>query len=405
MRRTVVSASLLLSLLPMVAAGQSSPAPKPALTVGRLDSVWSETLNENRPLLVYTPPSYDSSAYLPRRYPVMYLLDGSAHFESVSGLMQILSTGVNGAFVIPQMIVVAIPNTHRTRDLTPTHSDVGPDGDTVPSFKTSGGGPAFLRFLRTELIPHIDSTYRTTDYRVFVGHSFGGITVVDALYTMPETFNAYVAIDPSLWWDHQMLLKEARSFFGKPEPPGRTLFVAQANTIEPGDTTVNLHYASILLFNDLLQSSNKSGIRYGYRYFPDDSHGSVPLIAEYDALRFIFDGYFVDPIVGIKSPRYLTNHFAEVSTRLGTRMLPPESMVDLLAQAAPSIDSTKVMGLLQLNADLYPDSPHALNSLGDALLAKGDTAKAVAEYRKVLGLQPVNNHAAEQVRKLGGGGR
>jgi predicted alpha/beta superfamily hydrolase len=70
---------------------------------------------------------------------VLYLLDGDAHFHSVTGLIQFLGTGINGNFVIPEMIVVAISNTDRTRDLTPTHVNKGPDGKELPFLKTSGG--------------------------------------------------------------------------------------------------------------------------------------------------------------------------------------------------------------------------------------------------------------------------
>ncbi len=391
-------------LLPAATVAQTARSPKPALTVGRIDSVWSPTLNEERKLLVYTPPSYDSSRYLPQRYPVLYLLDGEAHFASVSGLMQILSTGINGSYVIPPMIVVAIPNTDRTRDLTPTHSDLGVDGKTVtPAFKTSGGGANFLHFVQSELIPHIDSMFRTTDYRIFVGHSFGGITVIDALYTMPETFNAYVAIDPSLWWDREVLLKQARGFFSRPALADRTLFVAQANTISPNDTTLNLHYNSILEFNAILDSYNRSRIRYAYRYFPDDDHGSVPLIAEYTALRYVFDGYHVDLAMALDDPSYLTRHFAEMSARLGAKFQPPEAMVDQFAAFEMTQDTTKAIALLQLNADLYPDSPNAFNELGDAWKAKGDRTRALADYQHVLGIDRANKHATDAVRQLRAG--
>ena len=110
---------------------------------------------------------------------------------------------------------------------------------------------------------------------------------------IPETFNAYVAIDPSLWWDKSVLLKQAREQFSKPGLAGRTLFVGQANTIHAGDTTPNLHFSAIVQFNSIMETYNASGLRYAYKYYPNDSHGSVPLIAEYDALRFIFDSYNV----------------------------------------------------------------------------------------------------------------
>ncbi len=230
--RTVASLLMLAAAMPLAAQAPSSAA----ITIGRRDSVTSKVLNETRRILVYTPPSYSDTTYLPRRYPVLYLLDGDAHFHSVTGLLQILGTGVNGTFVVPEMIVVAIPNTDRTRDLTPTHTILGFGGDTTPAFKTSGGGPNFLRFIETELIPHVESTYRTMPYRVLVGHSFGGITSLYALYAKPQLFNAYVAIDPSLWWDNRTLLKQAKSHFDHPGLAGRALYVGQANTINADDS-------------------------------------------------------------------------------------------------------------------------------------------------------------------------
>lgn len=168
------SARFLLPLLiPVSLAAQGRFAN--AVHIGTVDSIWSATLNEERPYLVYTPPSYADTTNTPQHYPVLYLLDGDAHFHSVSGLVQILATGVNGTFVIPELIVVAIPNTNRTRDLTPTHATTAFDGTTTSAFDSSGGNGAFFRFLRTELIPRIDASYRTMPYRVLVGHSFGGI--------------------------------------------------------------------------------------------------------------------------------------------------------------------------------------------------------------------------------------
>ncbi|TFH66787.1 MAG: alpha/beta hydrolase [Gemmatimonadales bacterium] len=105
------------------------------------------------------------------------------------------------------MIVVAIPNTgDRTRDLTPAseteHAGTG--------FPTAGGADRFLGFLADELIPHIDSTYRTETFRVLVGHSIGGLFATHALLTRPDLFRGYVAISPILWWNRKSLVDEPR---------------------------------------------------------------------------------------------------------------------------------------------------------------------------------------------------
>jgi uncharacterized protein len=390
-----------LALLVPAAALQAQAPGKP-VTIGIVDSVFSPTLKESRQILVYTPPSYSDTTYTPKRYPVLYLLDGDAHFHSVTGLIQILGTGVNGTFVVPEMIVVAIPNTNRTRDLTPTHTDRDPDGKPQPGLAASGGMANFLGFIQKELIPRIEQRYRTAPYRVFVGHSLGGITTIDALYTMPETFNAYVAIDPSLWWDNRVLLKQARGKFSKPGLAGRTLYVGQANTITPGDTTLNVHYNSIVQFNSILEHFNASGLRYGYTFYPNDSHGSVPLIAEYDALRFIFDTYDVSLAQAIENPAYLAEHFARASTALGYRIDPPEDMVDLVGHVALGRDSTAALKLFEMNATLYPNSANAQLALGDFWLAKKDTVKARGFFEKAVALRPSVQRAKDVVGKLKG---
>ena len=393
----------LLFVLPAVAGGQAigrSVTPGNAITIGTVDSIWSPTLKEQRKFLVYTPPSYSDTTYLPQKYPVLYLLDGDAHFHSVTGLLQILGTGVNGTFVIPEMIVVAVPNTDRMRDLTPTHTDRDYLGKPQRTRDSSGGMPNFFRFLQNELIPRIEATHRTAPFRVFVGHSLGGIAAINALYTIPDAFNAYVAIDPSLWYDDRLLLKKAKDYFSKPGLAGRSLFVGQANTIVALDTVPNVHFSSIVQFNSILESYNRSGLRYAYRYYPDDSHGSVPLIAEYDALRFIFAPYNVNFIEALERPGYLTEHFAQVSAALGYTVLPPERMVDLLGHAELSRDTTKAIDLFRLNAELYPASPKVHDALGDGWMAKGDFKQAIAFYEKSLALRPGNQHAKEMIRKM-----
>ncbi len=370
-------------------------------TIGRVDSVHSATLGETRPYLVYTPPSYGDTTASPQRYPVLYLLDGDAHFQSVTGLIQILGTGVNGTYVVPEMIVVAIPNTDRTRDLTPTHTETGFDGQPNPGFRTSGGMLKFFTFIRTELIPRIEAQYRTMPFRVFVGHSLGGITTINALYEIPQTFNAYVAIDPSLWWDNQTLLRKAKNYFETARLEGKVLYVAQANTLNPGDTSRNLHFESILQFNALMQAYDRSGIRYAYRYYDRDDHGSVPMIAEYDALRFIFDGYKLPLLQVLDRPSLLVEHFRKVSERLGATFTPSEGMVRQLAEIELSRDTANAIELAETRVRLYPESFRAYEFLGDVWAARGDRPKARSYYEQALAKSSNSVAIREKIARLG----
>ena len=103
------------------------------INIGSIDTIQSKILNESRRLWVHVPNMQPNSG---ERFPVVYLLDGDAHFPSVVGMIQQLST-VNGNTVVPQMIVVGIPNTNRMRDLTPS-KDLSMNEPNM-----SGGGDAF----------------------------------------------------------------------------------------------------------------------------------------------------------------------------------------------------------------------------------------------------------------------
>lgn len=185
------------------------------ITIGHMDSLKSDILGETRKIWVYLPMNYQEG----KKYPVLYLLDGDGHFHSVTGLIKQLSR----TLVLPEMIVIAIPNTNRSRDLIPTKVDV--DYHTGNKLQyDSGGGSAFLDFIEEELIPYVDSTYPTTSYRTYVGHSFGGLSVIHALTTRSHLFNNYVAIDASFWWDNMAYLETVDSLLSVNDYTNKGLF-------------------------------------------------------------------------------------------------------------------------------------------------------------------------------------
>ncbi len=397
MRNSLISLVMLALATPLMAQSRFANA----TTIGRVDSIWSATLKEQRPYLVYTPPSYSDTTATPQRYPVLYLLDGDAHFHSVTGLVQILGTGVNGTYVVPEMIVVAIPNTDRMRDMSPTKPKLGFDGKPVgPEMTTAGGMGNFLSFIKTELIPQVESKYRTMPYRVFVGHSLGGITAINALYTMPEVFNAYVAIDPSLWWDNSTLLKQAKAQVTNQTYSGRALYVAQANTLSADDSVTNPHFSGITQFDAVMKTYNRSGLRYAFKYYEQDDHGSVPLIAEYDALRFVFAGYKTDLLQTIASPRSLLDHYRKVSEQLGAPFGPSEGALRLLGMVALSRDSANALEFRRMATELFPGSYRAWDQLGQLALARGDKAGARAAFEQSVARNPSGSVAREELKKL-----
>jgi len=361
------------------------------INIGKKEKIQSKVLDEEREIWVYVPPYSLKSG---KKFPVLYLLDGDAHFHSVSGLIQILGTGVNQTRLVPEMIVVAIPNTNRTRDLTPSHSDEV-DGKVEPWLKDSGGGNNFLKFIQTELIPYVDSAYPTSEYRTLVGHSFGGIATINALYTMPETFDSYIVIDPSLWWDKQLLLNKADSIFSTNNFADKSLYLALANTLQNGEET-NFHFGAIKDYAKVLESpKNTSGIHWSFKYYPDDSHSSVPFISEYDGLRFIFKDFNPDYAKIGNDPQLLQKNFAQF------KMPAPEEIVNSFGYTAMGKkDLELAQKYFQMNLDAYPQSSNAHDSMGEFLLNKGDTLEAVKMYEKSLSLDSKNENAKRVLNEL-----
>ncbi len=368
--------------------------------IGKTDSVYSKILKEKRTVWIYMPNGYDPAAQT--RYPVVYLLDGDGHFASVAGMIQQLSE-VNGNTVVPQMIIVGIPNTNRTRDLTPTNALLDPAGKRVDDFKTSGGGENFVAFIAKELMPHMDSAYHTAPFKLLIGHSFGGLTAMNIVINHTDMFNSYLVIDPSMWWDSRKLLNQARDEFKQKKFEGKSMFLGIANTMQPGMDTlqvqrdtagVNAHIRSILALKGILQQNPGNGLKWSYKYYDDDSHGSVPLITEYDGLRFLFSFYnfpkgfqtqLFDKNAKIDVGAAFSEHFADVSKHMGYTVLPPE---DMLNQAGyfflQSNMPDRAYAVFDLNIKNYPHSFNVYDSMGDYYDAQKNKAKAIEFYTKSL---------------------
>ena len=406
MKRTV--RYLLLSLIAFSAAAQEAHTQEEpqVIAIGERLSLASEVLGEERPYWVYLPASYNGSKYGQQQYPVLYLLDGNAHFHSASGVVQFMSTGINGNIQIPELIVVAIPNTYpnRTRDLTPTESTIGGDGKEAAFLEPSGSGNTFLQFLRDELFPEIESSYRTSPYRILVGHSFGGLLALHALLDEPEMFQSYIAIDPSLWWDDQVLVRRAeRRFRGAVNMRG-SVYISLANNPAIGDYDPNVKIDAGRAFARSLESVSSPIFRSALQYFEGEDHGSVPLLSLYHGLLHIFEGYKPSLADVLEQPSALNTHFQRVSQRLGFVLSPPGPFVNQMGYNLLLEDVDKAIELFTLNVSNHPVSYHVYDSLGEAYQVKGETDLAIQNYERSLELNPANENARERLEVLKGGG-
>lgn len=355
--------------------------PDNRIVIGTFDTLNSKVLNEKRVLMIHVPEGSKDE-----RFPVLYILDGESHFHSAVGIVKQM------AGLIPDMVIVGITNTVRDRDLTPT---------VVKDKNPSGGGENFMAFIEKELIPYVDSKYPTAPYRVFSGHSLGGLTVVNAFFNHNNLFNAYIAIDPSLWWDSQRWIKKYEDELPNRSFDNKSLFVAIANNIPPGLDTISvmndksemsLIPRAVLPFVAALRITRPAGLRWTSKFYPNERHGTVELNAEYDALRYLFDYYAFrtsqfDGHPELNPDSVLTAHFKNISAHFGYTVKPNEDIVNSLAYGIWGINAKQAFQLFKRNTENYPKSGNAFDSLGDFYASTGEKQKAIEAYTQSLKLQ------------------
>ena len=373
-------------------------------TTGFEETISSKILGQQRKVWIHIPNSNGGNKIKDRgNYPVIYLLDGSENFNTVVSITEHMAE----SNLCPPMIVVGILHQNRLVDLTTGTDKELPD--------VVGGGEKFMSYVEKELIPYIDANYPTTSYKTFIGHSLGGLTVMNTLLHNPKLFNSYVSLDASLWWNNQKVVKEAKTILPTQNYKGKTLYMAMANRLEKGVDTVSVQKDTSgttgLIRSNLAfikeQSKNKNNqLRFKYKFYEDDNHPSVRLIGEYDALRFIFEFYKLKIYDSeLKNPDFkldslLVAHYKNVSENMGYIVKPGESQINNLGyQMMGAKQLAKAETLFKLNTTNYPESANCYDSLGDLYLEKGDKAKAIETFKKALTLQAIPE-TKEKLEKL-----
>ncbi|MEL6916584.1 MAG: alpha/beta hydrolase-fold protein [Bacteroidota bacterium] len=199
----------LLLLFPILGNSQViSKAPEDLIVIGNESiNFQSDITNSQYKLYINLPESYDIASK--KTYPVYYALDGNRTFDVTTRIYN----GIWDDGFVPEMIIVGItysgskinPNLNRSRDLTPTNID---------RIASSGGASNFLKVLADEIIPFIDSHYRSDGVnRTLAGTSFAGLFTHYTLFTKPTLFKNYIINNPTFWWDNDYSYKLEEEFY------------------------------------------------------------------------------------------------------------------------------------------------------------------------------------------------
>jgi predicted alpha/beta superfamily hydrolase len=215
--------------------------------------------------LIRLPDDYGSSAN--KRYPVIFKLDGERgnFIQSLSATYYLFDMTQE----IPDHIIIGIQNTNRNRDMDPEQ-----------------GAGNFIQFLKTELIPFIDTNYRTDGFRILSGQSFSSVFALYSFLEQPDLFEAYILSSFGLYkeslavlFDHDLIkcqgIKNAKKKY---------LFVTNGkmDAYDPDGSVT----ARGTRFLEILRQALPDSLVMKYKSYDDEGH--VPFPSLYDGLRWIY---------------------------------------------------------------------------------------------------------------------
>lgn len=238
------------------AAAQATPTQE-AVLPHETFTIQSAVLGEARRINVYTPPGYEGSA---TRFPILYMPDGGVE-EDFPHVTATVDSAIRAGEMRP-VLVVGIENTQRRRDMTgPT--TVHSDSAIAPRV---GGSAAFRRFIATELMPEVRRRYRVTNETAIIGESLAGLFIVETFIEQPELFDTYIALSPSLWWNHEALVNGAAQRLRWRPNLRAALYISSASD-DVAEQAARLA--------GILRADAPAGVRWEYRPRPDLMHATI----------------------------------------------------------------------------------------------------------------------------------
>ncbi len=234
-----------------------------AIAQVKYETIESFKLGEARQLKIQLPRGYDKS--IEKTYPLFVVLDGDYLFEAVAGNTDYYSYWED----MPNAIVVGV-NQFEKRFEDCMYSEQ----NSLP-IET---GASFFEFLGMELIPHIETKYRTGSFKVAIGHGETANFINYYLLKPEPLFNGYIVISPKLapnmldYIPERLAKLQSKTFY----------YLANTN-----NDSKSVKQMTEELNKDILSIENEN-LKYSFDSFEGPTHYSVPTHAIPNAIEHIF---------------------------------------------------------------------------------------------------------------------
>jgi len=381
--------------------------------VGVVDSLYSQILNEYRKIYVQIPSSFIPSKN--QKYPVAFIIDGETLLPTVNDVQNYYSGGFT-----PEMVLVGIANNkNRVRDLT-TSTITCKYG--MPFNEKNGEANSFRKFIQNELIPFVEIKYPVTDYRTLIGHSYGGLFTIYTLLYHPNLFDNYLAIDPSLDWDNQKLLKNSQEQLSRNKYHGKALFMSLSGQLHMQNSAITLENVmqdttdytvfsrSNIAFSNLIKQNKDNGLSYKWKFYPNDIHGTIPFPSIMEGLIILFEWYQMentDKINSFETSKevlfaIIKNREKKLKEHLGYAVPPyPEELLNMSGYMNMEMRRPEIAKMyFELAIDYYPKSANAYDSMADYYESQNDMANAIKFIQKATELSD-DAFFKDRLRQLG----
>ena len=176
--------------------------------------------------------------------------------------------------------MVGIENTERGRDLTGASSVRKHEKYKIPM---DDGAKNFRAFITDELVPEINNQYRTSSKKGIIGESLAGLFVIETFILQPESFDFYIAMDPSLWWNKNFLVKNSVDYLEALTTRTTKLWFAGSSAKDISKHTKK--------FSKILEKENFDSLIWKYSDEPGEKHNTIFRATKEKALIWIMNNH------------------------------------------------------------------------------------------------------------------